>query len=1085
MLKIYKASAGSGKTYQLTKEYIHLLFDTNRSKQHRRILAVTFTNKATEEMKTRILEELYILATEQQSGYRKDLMAIYRLSEKEVNKKAEQLLIEIVHDYSSFSISTIDSFFQQVIRAFAREIGVNGAYALELNSDLILEQAVDNLFFELDQKENKQLLEWMTQFAEDRIDEAEDWNIKKSLLDLGKEIFKENYQHKASETSKKLHDKKFLSSYRKSLRDIVANFDNKAKTLAQGSLKMIEDVGLETQDFKGGTRTSINTLFKIIEGNYNLSATFRSFVDDVSNCYTDKTPQHIKSSIESIYYNGFQTNLQELINLIDTELQFRNSSNIILKHLNTLGILSDLAMQIKKLTKEQNSMLISDSNLLLNRIIEDSDAPFIYEKTAMMLEHYMIDEFQDTSVLQWKNFRPLVTESMAKGKDNLVVGDVKQSIYRWRNSDWKLLANQISEDFKLFDIQSKSLDTNYRSDKHIVEFNNTFFKIAADSLQTLLNGKLEENNQMALLADFQNIIHNAYADTVQQVKPSAGEGRVQFVLIDESDTEEKWKKESLKRLPSVLEDFQDRGYKPSDVAVLVRTNQEEKDIVQFLLKHKTSEDAKDGYSYDIMGTEGLMIESAHSVKFLLAILRLFVKPDDVIQRILINFQYAHNALKKPINEALRLALQPTDNPEVISPLFSEEENQTLSSLKQFSLFEMIEKIIALFDLTSWYGETPFLQAFQDVIFEFSTSKSSDIHAFVQWWEKAEAKQYIATPENEQAFRIMTIHKSKGLAFGAVIMPFCDWKLDTRARSIIWAETNESPFNTLPLMPVEYTQALGNSVFAETYFREMMHAYIDSLNVAYVAFTRPKHELVVFAPLAKLKKDGTYSLNNFSTLLTTTFINPDYQQLQKYYSEDKLQLNIGTAVQKETKSSEEKTAVSHLMQYPISDLGGRLKLKHSMGLFNREEIDITETPLDYGNMMHEIFCRIEKPDDHIDILQHFIREGRLKQEEAAKIAVDIDAFWKLDGVSEWFKEGVETLNETTILTPEGYHYRPDRIILEGKTATVIDYKFGEHKRRSYERQVQNYLRLLREMGYEATGWLCYVKLGEVNNVPMCR
>ena len=1040
MLKIYKASAGSGKTFKLTEEYLSLLFAAQKKKQHRNILAVTFTNKATEEMKSRILEELFLLSTDKESKHKAKLKEKFQLSDTEVQAKAKELLIEIVHDYSSFFISTIDSFFQRVIRAFAREIGVNGGYSLELNNDQILEQSVDNMFFELDEAENQQLLEWMTRYAEELIDDSKSWNFKRSLLKLGKEIFKESYQDKATETSEKLHDKEFLKAYRRSLLTVIAKFESETKKIAHDALEILETYGLETTDFSGSSRSSMKILERIEDGNFKLTLSFRRMAEDVTNCYAKSASAEIKENIVSAYHNGLQEKLVELINYIDTEFYKSNSAMIILRHLNTLGILSDLAMQIKKLTTEQNSMLISDSNLLLNKIIDGSDTPFVYEKTAMHLENIMIDEFQDTSVLQWNNFRPLLAESLAhsnpnqpEGNLNLVVGDVKQSIYRWRNSDWKLLAYQIGEDFVHHPQQSKTLDTNWRSDRCIVEFNNAFFKVASNELQLLLNEKLEEAlGHMPQLSHLQNVINHAYEDTEQKVSARAGEGKVKIQFIDQAEIEDSWKNESLNRLPGILENLQDRGYKPSDVAILVRKNDHEAEIVNKLLQHKGSEEAKEGYSYDLVSNEGLKIESARSVQFLLGILRLFIKPDDEIQRMLVSFEYAYNVIKKTENEAVILSHQGLDDWEVLSPLFTDEENAALEELKQYSLFEMTEKLIALFDLASWHNEAPFIQSFQDVVFEFSMEKSSDINSFLQWWDKFAYKQYIAAPDNENAFRIMTIHKSKGLAFDVVVMPFCDWDLTPYREHTMWVQTQEAPFDELPLMPVTYTGTLANSVFSEAYFTEMMHAYIDNLNLAYVAFTRPRHELIVFCPFYHPNKDGSITVNKFAKLAKACVENTSYNYLYDGYDGDKLLFERGEFAERQTEIGEDKQPQSHKFnQYPISDLDGRLKLKHSIGLFNREEVDITETPLDYGNMMHEIFCRIESPEDHLRIIENFIREGRLKPEEADKISADIQAFWEMPEVDKWFKEEAQALNETTILTPEGYHYRPDRIILEGR------------------------------------------------------
>ncbi|MDD2285000.1 MAG: UvrD-helicase domain-containing protein, partial [Paludibacter sp.] len=997
-----------------------------------------------------------------------------------INQQAGKILINILHDYAAFSISTIDRFFQQVIRAFARDIGVHGGYALELDTGQVLDESVDNLFFDLSEKENKQLLEWLTSYAEERIENAENWNMRSSILELGLEIFKESYQHKATETNEKLHDRMFLSEYRRKLHFIIDDFAEKAKKTADEALQIIQSHGLQLDDFKGGSRSSMKNLDKISGGVMGLTATFITMSCEVGACYAPKTtPPNIIQAIQNAYQGGLQSKMQELVAHFDNHLPSRNSALIIRKHLNTLGILSDLAMQIRKLTTEQNTMLISDSNLLLNKIIEDSDAPFIYEKSGLLIDHFMIDEFQDTSVLQWKNFLPLIKNSLSSGNENLVVGDVKQSIYRWRNSDWKLLDSQLYRDFNKAELKDENLDTNWRSDRNIVNFNNTFFVEASGRLQEKLDENIEKSGiKQNQLDDLKGIISNAYHETVQKVPEKAGTGRVRFEFIDNTDEEESWREISLKKLPAILEDFQLRGYKPCDVAMLVRTNNEEKEVIQTLLRYKTTSEARPEFSYDIMGTEGLMVESAASVKFLLGILRLLINPDDAVQRTILNFEYAQGKLKLPVNEALKASVM-RDIPESgISSLFSTEENEQLLKLKHYALFEMTEKIIALFNLPSWHDEVVFLQAFQDIVYKFTTGKSSDLNSFLQWWDKFGHKQFIATPENEQAFRIMTIHKSKGLDFKAVIIPFCEWELDNRKRNILWCETNVAPFNELPLMPVEYTSKLGDSIFAAQYFREMMHTYIDNLNIAYVAFTRAKHEMIGICPLPKENKDNEINLKTLSSLLYLCLNENQNEFLNKHFKAEESCFEVGEPLIIKQGDPHEVSSTQQLSTYPTCDISDRLKIKHKISLFNREEIDITENPLDYGNLMHEIFCRINTPGDLSAIIIEFIREGRITEEEAIKISSDIDDFWQMPETESWFRKGIQVLNETTILTPEGHLYRPDRIILEGKNATVIDYKFGEHELPSYKRQIENYINLLNRMGYETKAYLCYVKLKKV-------
>ena len=720
-----------------------------------------------------------------------------------------------------------------MIRSFARDIGVHGGYNLELDNSSTLEQSVDNLFLDLSKDENKQLLQWLTAYAEERIEQSENWNMRSNIMDLGQEIFKESYQHKAEDTNRKLHEREFLTNYRKSLREIKTTFEAKVKQTATEGLNIMARNGLTHEDFAYKTT---NTLEKLVKGKLEISNRFIGFAEDVTNCYTKSKPQDIKSAIESAYNAGLQKCFRQVVDLLSIDIVEYNSAVMVLKHINTLGILSDLAVQIKKLTDEQNTMLISDSNMLLNKIIDNSDTPFVYEKTGIHIDNFMIDEFQDTSVLQWKNFHPLMANSLAAGKFNLVVGDVKQSIYRWRNSDWKLLDEKILTDFRPEQLHEENLDTNWRSDKNIIDFNNSFFRRAAQLLQSKLNANLQ-----AVLPVYPHLealthkIEHAYANIHQQVSSKAGTGRVQFNFIAQDENDDGWKAESLERLPVMLEDLQSRGYRPNDIAILVRTNKEEVDVIHKLLNFKTTAEAKPEFCYDIMGNEGLLIGASASVRFVLGILQLFVNPDDSIQQTIVNYEYARGRQKKSENEALNACFvnAKTTN-KSFSSLFTENENTALKHLQNSSLFDMVERIISLFEVGEWHNEAVFVQAFQDVVFRYTTGKTADLNSFLIWWKKHGGKQCISTPDNQSAMRIMTVHKSKGLDFKVVIMPFCDWKLDSSMRNILWCEPTQAPFNELPLLPIEYSSKLGQSIFAESYFDEQMHVFIDSLNVAYVA-----------------------------------------------------------------------------------------------------------------------------------------------------------------------------------------------------------------------------------------------------------
>lgn len=1087
MLKIFRASAGSGKTHRLTGEFIRLLFSKDNERTYRRILAVTFTNKATDEMKSRILKELHLLSIGAPSDYRADLMQLYKLSSEAVDHRARKILVAILHDYSSFSISTIDKFFQQVIRAFAREIGLQGGYNLELDSETTLQQSIDNLFLDLNKAENKQLLHWLTSYAEERIEQSENWNPRRNIESLGYEIFKESYQNKAEETNRKLHDREFLTSYRAKLRKTQVDFELQVKTLAQQTLSIITDAGLTPDSFKGGSRSPVQWLPKFAAGRFELKDTFIVLADEVGNCYGKTTPKSVIAAIEGIYHAGFQQNIIHIIELLQKDIIFYNSAGIILKYINTLGILSDLAMQIKKLTDEQNTMLISDTNMLLNRIIDNSDTPFVYEKTGITINHFMIDEFQDTSTLQWKNFLPLITNSLASDQLNLVVGDVKQSIYRWRNSDWKLLDENVMHDFRPEQLEEISLDTNWRSDKNIIAFNNEFFKEAAVLLQHKLNTTIHTALPLypELKKHTERILH-AYGHLFQKASPKAGVGQVKFCFLERDENEDGWKAESLKRLPALLEDLQERGYKPCDVAILVKKNSEASAVIQTLLSYKMSDDALAHCSYNVMGSEGLLIASAAAVRFITALLKTMLRENDAVNRTILNYEYALASLKLSSDEALKASFSSTAVEGSFSHLFTDDQNAALARIKNSSVYELVENVISIFNLGSWYNESAFVQGFQDVVYKYSNGKNTDIHSFIKWWDKTGYKQSIATPENVDAFRVMTIHKSKGLDFKAVVMPFCDWDLSQKNsfnKNFLWTEPAHAPFNELPLLPVEFSSKLAQSIFAPQYFDELMHQLIDNLNVAYVAFTRAKHELICFAPKPEKEPETVEKISKLSELLYLLFGSSEFKSelFAQSFDASLNQLCVGEPkfIEKSTEpiNANSQTTIAYRSCSPT----GRLRLRNLCNDSWLESQEITQSALQLGNVMHEILQNIRVKSDAEKAVFACIADGKINDSEAQLVRAMLEQFWLMPETNQWFDPMNKVLNEAVILVPNSKLYRPDRVVINGNTATVIDYKFGEVEKQSYVKQVQNYKSLIAEMGYEVKSFLCYVSLNRVVEV----
>lgn len=1074
MLHIYRASAGSGKTFQLTKDYIFLLFSAiaTNPRPHRRILGVTFTNKATEEMKSRILQELHLLSLGKKSNYRDDLQKEFSLTANEVNERAKKILTAILHDYSSFSISTIDKFFQQIVRSFAREIGVNGGYNIELDVDLTLQQAIDNMYSDLSKKEDKQLMEWLIEFMQEKIEDGKSWKIEKNIASIGKELFKENFQHKAGEIQEKLNDKDFLKEYRGKLRDIKTKFEKEVENEVENIFRILKENNLSGDEFKGNKLNSgLNKIY--YDKNYDLSKN-KSIINysiNLDNCIKDAKNNPYTAQITSAYTNGVQESLIKIVNLLTQKIAPYNSVKPILQNISTLGILSDLAHQIDKLTTEQNTMLLADTNMLLNKIIDNSDTPFVYERTGLSIDHYMIDEFQDTSVLQWENFKPLVSNSVAFEKRNMVVGDIKQSIYRWRNSDWKLLAKQVEQDFS-GQTTPKGLDTNWRSDKNIIQFNNAFFEKASTLLQEKLNSNIEAINQKNNL---KSVITNAYRDVKQKVSKNASEGFVRIEFIEKARLKTDRMQMVLEKIPTLLEDLVDRGYKPNDIAFIVRKNDEATELINYLLNFKNLPEARPGFNYDVVGSEGIKLTSSASINFIIAVLKLVFNPKDDVSRTIMQYEYQVGKMGKTADEAVRSCCYDVGMPSARSPLFTDKENKCIDEISRMSLFEATEILINIFGIENWHDETVFLQTFQDEVFKFANTANADLNSFLRWWDENSNKLNIDAPENESAFRVTTIHKAKGLDFKVVIIPFCNWDLDSNKRPLLWCDTSnaDSPFNELPLTPVQYSSKLANTIFRKNYFEEQMHQYVDNLNLAYVAFTRARNEMLIFAdyPSEKIK--------NMSDLLFKSLSGNSV--LSEFWNEEKTIFKIGeptTAVYKDKKSestSQKRTS------YPIADSSGRLKIRHTSQDYWKEA-PISESRVNYGTIMHEILQKTIRPNDEEKAIAEQIAEGKITESDLPMIRKELEQFWSIPEVKEWFTTDAEVLNENAILLPSGEMYRPDRVLLKGDKATVVDYKFGEEEHEYHKSQLKQYISFLKEMGYaEVKGVLYYASLGKIINV----
>lgn len=1071
MLSVYRASAGSGKTHRLTGEYLLLLF--SQPGAYKNILAVTFTNKATDEMKGRIVEELFNLASDKPSDYISLLSKRYNMAEEQIRQHSYDILVSILHDYSAFNICTIDSFFQQTMRAFTREIGLQGGYGIEMDEELVLTEAVDKMLSELDKSENKDLLDWLLRFAESKIEDGEDWKLRRDIQSLGKELFKENYKAFSNSLTQEISDKKILETYKGILYGIIQSTEQRLKELGEKGIRILNKYELRPEDFKDSSRSPLFFFQKLINGKIEKPTDkFKNLADNLDNCFTSKTSGPLKTAITTAFENGLNDCIKEIIRTFDNLTEYYTAKEIV-RYYYTLGILKDISVQIAAYREDNNIMLIADTTELLNKVINGSDAPFIYEKIGTRINNYMIDEFQDTSNMQWSNFRPLIKESLSNNRDNLIVGDVKQSIYRFRNSDWKLLDEQIANDFSPEEIREETLKDNWRSCGNIVYFNNALFSIAPLLLQSAYNSSLYESSlNKREVVSFSTRIMSAYKNCCQRI-PKPLQGKAGHVLVNfiEKVEEVDWKEEALSRLPGIIERLQSNGYDLKDIAILVRTNAEGAKVADYLLEYKEHNNEKN-FRYDIISDEALYISSAPSVRFIIAFMRFLKNPDN-------------NTYKQMALFSLKVLDRQWNENDFPSRLKSEIEKLSL-----LPLYEMAEKIFKFFSGYIPENEQIFVMAFLDSVAEFEQKEGADLKFFLDWWEEKGCKKTISTPDKQNAIRIITIHKSKGLGFKAVIIPFCDWNIDHRPSNttILWCKTKDIyPFNKITLLPVRYGSNLKDTIFANDYFKEKLHAYIDNLNTLYVAFTRAKEELIIFSPEQKKAKNSknTDNISCIAKLLWECFRqdtscideNEKLLSLNSAFQEENIILELGDYWKSEKtkeKGNISEMPVENIQVIPFYDrLHIRLRGKNYF---------FDDTERKHGTLMHEVLSSIRTSDDILPVLHEYQQQGIINREEEKLLIGQIEEYLKDPRVEQWYNGEAEILNEAEIIFGKGETRRPDRIMIYKDKVVILDYKFGKKQYRTYQYQVQNYINLVTGMGYaNVSGYIWYVSLGIIEPV----
>jgi len=1095
-LSVYKASAGSGKTYKLTEHYLFMLF--GNPARYKNILAVTFTNKATGEMKHRIIKELSSLATGDDSSHYQNLKETLAITDHQIKETAGKALRYILHDYSRFSVSTIDHFFQRVIRTFAREMGLQSGYTLETDDTEILNYVIDQLL--LDTVEDNQLKDWLVEFASSRMQEGKSWNFRDSVMGLARELTKEHVKDLSLELKETVSDKDTLGQYVKVLKKELAYFENSLAAIGKKGVELIESNQLTVEDFFYKKKGPANYFYQLAnKSKFAPNSYCYKVLETVDKWPASSAKENVKQQVSGLA-EQLTVILQKAVNFYEANFSRYTSVKEIYSNIYVLGILVDIQKRMDAYCREKNLFLISDASDLLRKIIDQNDAPFIYEKTGSIFQHFLIDEFQDTSRFQWDNFLPLVSNSLAQNGKNLLVGDVKQSIYRWRNSDWKILSDEVQDAFPAYPPNIKFLDNNYRSLENIIAFNNTIFSGASVILQQQFNNNIAS---YSLENPWEHKLVSAYADVAQGIPFSKPGGYVHVGFYPYSNAEKQGNKQNItQQVITDIEMLQDEGYTLSDIAVVVRKNNEGQEVANALLERKNNSGPDSRYKYDVISNDSLFVANAQSVQFILSVFRYFTDSDDPINKAFFVETYQREIMQNSYGpERLHeLFYHPSDEDfqQYLPPEFVQREHE----LRKMPLYELTEQIIFLFGLQVLEGEVTYLQAFQSMVLNFSRRYAADLNSFLNWWDERGSTEKLQLPENYNAIRIVTIHKSKGLEFKAVILPFCDWELDASSsglkKNFLWPTPKDEGLDQLQYVPVNYKKSLAETSFAEDYFTEQFHNYVDNLNLLYVANTRAEEVLISYAPLQRSKEGGWqyqtqrgiatvaelmhYLLENSGNYPESEHANKPYiDSLANYWDSDQCVFNWG---QIKHTTDQDHIQDDHMVMrnYPVYEKLPPLRLSYEHQGFFNETTDLFEGRIDQGKLMHQLFEWICKPEDIPAAVEKIYMEGKIGKEESLQLEKRIEALIKDDRVRQFFTSDWQVFTEREILLPSGRRYRPDRVMINDQETIVLDYKFGEKMDKKHHKQIFAYLKQIRKMGYtHPRGIIWYVNQMEIIEV----
>ncbi|WP_298285095.1 UvrD-helicase domain-containing protein [uncultured Lutibacter sp.] len=1030
--QVYNASAGSGKTFTLVKEYLKILLTIENPYKFQQILAVTFTNKAAGEMKERVVENLNAFSKKTTNQMLKVIGVETNLLDDIIFKRSKIILNAILQNYSAFNITTIDSFTHKLIRTFAFDLGIPLNFEVEMDAESLLNEAVDLVISKIG--EDQELTNLLVNYSLQKVDEDKAWDVSRELKEFAKIILNENHaSHLKLLTNVSVQDFKLLKNkLQKENQKIEHNF----KEVAQKAITLIKNNGLEFNEFSYAGELpkhflKLQNLKQQKPEAVKFDGRLNKTIEENKNLYAAKCNDVSKSSIEAIsdqlkdyYFISKQ--------IFETFYNSYVLNSLIIESLIPLAVLNYINNALQELKSENNIMLNAEFNQLISNTIKNEPAPFIYERIGEKFRYYFIDEMQDTSELQWQNIIPLIDNALSsenelgeKGK-LLLVGDAKQSIYRWRGGKAEQFINLSSKEIaptnNPFYVPKKlqNLETNYRSFSEIINFNNKFFQHISQFLSN---------------ANYSNLYFNG---NNQNTTTNIG-GFVQLSFVEKSNEDEDKELVYPKKVLNIIQNL-DASFQKNEVCVLVRKKDQGIAVANYLSEN----------GIEIISSETLLLKNSKKINFLINLLYALENPLAKEYKIkLLYFLYDFLKIKESKHKFFSHFIELP-----FTQFFEKLEQYQLyfnyNEFVQSPFYESIEYCIRSFKLAIESDSN--IQFFLDVVFEFQQKKETSINAFLDYWELKKEKLSIVAPEAKNAVRIMTIHKAKGLEFPVVIFPY-DIEIYRQINPKVWYNfNNESTINSVL---VNYSNKLNyvGEQGVQLFEKQREELELDNFNLLYVALTRPIEQLYIISEKQNLTK-GEEKLSVTSGFFINYLkkINAWDAAINDYTFGNPKRVTI--EVQEENKSSFQQSFISNSWKnHNISIVA------NSSLLWDTEQ----GKAIGYGNLIHEILSKINTKNDIEEVVNTYIFNGTISKNEKVAISLILNNIVNHPKLQMYFEQNNEVYTEQEILSKDQQIIIPDRLVVNNNEVVIIDYKTGNpHKK--YHQQLINYKNILEDLNY---------------------